>query len=133
MASELIVQTLKGPTSGANANKVIIPSGQTLSVADGVQASDMPSGSVIGVYQATLKGGWDTTSTSWSDITDLTVTITPQSSTSKFLVNFDVTGANNGGGGAVKIVRGISGGSSTNIMNGISWSNRTPASVGNYY
>jgi len=30
MASEIIVQTIKGPTSGANANKVIIPSGQTL-------------------------------------------------------------------------------------------------------
>jgi hypothetical protein len=30
MASELYVETLKGLTSGANANKVIIPSGQTL-------------------------------------------------------------------------------------------------------
>ena len=30
MASEIIVQTIKGPTSGANANKIIIPSGQTL-------------------------------------------------------------------------------------------------------
>ena len=35
MASELIVQTLKGPTSGANANKVIIPSGQTLDMSAG--------------------------------------------------------------------------------------------------
>ena len=32
MASEIIVQTLKGPSSGANANKVIVPSGQTLEV-----------------------------------------------------------------------------------------------------
>ena len=30
MASELTVQTLRGPTSGANANKVLIPSSQTL-------------------------------------------------------------------------------------------------------
>ena len=30
MASELTVQTLRGPTSGTNANKVLIPSGQTL-------------------------------------------------------------------------------------------------------
>lgn len=29
MASELIVQTIQGPSSGANANKVIIPSGHT--------------------------------------------------------------------------------------------------------
>jgi hypothetical protein len=35
MASELIVQTLKGPTTGANANKVIIPSGQTLDASAG--------------------------------------------------------------------------------------------------
>jgi len=34
MASELIVQTLKGPTSGANANKVIVPSGHTIEVDD---------------------------------------------------------------------------------------------------
>ena len=30
MASELIVQNLKGPASGSNANKVIVPSGHTL-------------------------------------------------------------------------------------------------------
>ena len=33
MASELTVQTLKGPTSGANANKIIVPSGHTLAAA----------------------------------------------------------------------------------------------------
>ena len=42
MASELIVQTLKGPTTGANANKVIIPSGQTL---------DASAGTVTGVTE----------------------------------------------------------------------------------
>ena len=30
MASEIIVNTIKAPTTGANANKVIIPSGVTL-------------------------------------------------------------------------------------------------------
>jgi len=30
MASELTVQTIKGPTSGGNANKIIVPAGQTL-------------------------------------------------------------------------------------------------------
>ena len=133
MASELYVETLKGLTSGANANKVIIPSGQTLEIGDGLATSNMPTGSVIGVYQSTLQGGWSTTSASWSDITDLTVTITPQSASSKFLVSFDVTGGNTTGGGGVKIVRDISGVGSTNIMNGINWSSRTPSSVGNYY
>ena len=44
MASELTVQTLRGPTSGTNANKVIIPSGQTLDASNGFVA---PAGSVI--------------------------------------------------------------------------------------
>ena len=35
MASELIVQNLKGPASGSNANKVIIPSGHTLDASSG--------------------------------------------------------------------------------------------------
>ena len=35
MASELIVQTIQGPSSGANANKVLIPSGHTLDVSGG--------------------------------------------------------------------------------------------------
>ena len=35
MASELIVQTIQGPSSGANANKVIIPSGHTLDASGG--------------------------------------------------------------------------------------------------
>ena len=32
MASELTVQTIKGPTSGANANTVLVPSGHNLHV-----------------------------------------------------------------------------------------------------
>ena len=35
MASELYVETLKGLTSGANANKVIVPAGQTLDASAG--------------------------------------------------------------------------------------------------
>ena len=44
MASELYVETLKGLTSGANANKVIIPSGQTLDASAGTV---VPSGGQI--------------------------------------------------------------------------------------
>jgi hypothetical protein len=35
MAGTLTVQTLQGPSSGANANKLLIPSGQTLDVSGG--------------------------------------------------------------------------------------------------
>lgn len=44
MASELYVETLKGLTSGANANKVIVPAGQTLDASAGTV---VPSGGQI--------------------------------------------------------------------------------------
>lgn len=44
MASELIVQNLKGPASGSNANKVIIPSGHTLDASSGFTP---PTGHVV--------------------------------------------------------------------------------------
>ena len=49
MASELYVETLKGLTSGANANKVIIPSGQTLDASAGTLTPS--SGAVIQCQQ----------------------------------------------------------------------------------
>ena len=54
MASELIVQTIQGPSSGANANKVIIPSGHTLSAAGHViQVKTFTSGSSLGTINTT--------------------------------------------------------------------------------
>ena len=41
--STLFVENLKGPTTGSNANKVIIPTGQTLQIDDGVDYSSMSS------------------------------------------------------------------------------------------
>jgi len=76
MASELYVETLKGLTSGANANKVIIPAGQTL----------YAPGHVIQAVSTTKTSVFDTTSTSLTDITGLSVSITPSSASSKILV-----------------------------------------------
>ena len=45
MASEIIVNTIKAPTTGANANKVIIPSGVTLDASGGNFSP--PSGHII--------------------------------------------------------------------------------------
>ena len=44
MASEIEVQTLKGPSGGANANKVLIPSGHTLDASEGFIP---PAGSAV--------------------------------------------------------------------------------------
>ena len=76
MASELTVQTLRGPTSGGDANKVIIPSGQTL----------YAPGHVLQVKHHTIDpGSQSTTSTTLID-NGLNITITPKSASSSFLI-----------------------------------------------
>jgi hypothetical protein len=80
MASELTVQTLRGPTSGANADTVLIPSGQTLHA----------PGHVIQVVNNIQTVPLSSTSTTFVSVSGLTVNITPKSSTSKFLVEAQV-------------------------------------------
>ena len=83
MASEIYVETLKGLTSGANANKVIIPSGQTLDASAG--GFTTPAGHVIQVVQQVLASQTDSTSTTMID-TGLSASITPSSTSSKILI-----------------------------------------------
>ena len=80
MASELYVETLKGLTSGANANKIVIPSGQTL----------VAPGHVIQVVQTVYDTSTTITGTTAVD-TGLTATITPASTSSKILVIADIS------------------------------------------
>ena len=79
--STLHVENLKGLSSGGNANKVIIPTGQTLEVADNIRYDDMPAGSVIQTVSASDSTAGNTTSTSavlaWSG-----TSITPKFSNS---------------------------------------------------
>lgn len=83
MASEIIVQTIKGPTSGANANKVIIPSGQTLDVTNATLEKVPSSGESLQVKYSTRIGKVALTSVSFVEIsTSLRVTITIKSATS---------------------------------------------------
>lgn len=77
MASELTVQTIKGPTSGANANKVIIPSGHTLAAA----------GHVMQVLDTSYNTQTTMSQGSWVDI-GLSLSITPTSTSSKILVYY---------------------------------------------
>ena len=88
MASELIVQTLKVPTSGANANKVIIPSGQTLDAsAGGMTLPAGVGGKVLQVVSMTSTSENSTGSTSYV-ATSLTQSITPSSTSSKIYASF---------------------------------------------
>tara|TARA_R100001463_G_scaffold39074_2_gene83936 strand:+ start:2752 stop:3303 length:552 start_codon:yes stop_codon:yes gene_type:complete len=79
--STLIVENLKGPTTGANANKIIVPSGQTL-VAFGhvIQTVIFENDQTQTNHTAVSSNG------SWIN-TGNTATITPQFATSKILIN----------------------------------------------
>jgi hypothetical protein len=91
MASELTVQTIKGPLSGDNANKIIIPAGQTLDTSaaavSGLSSDDMPAGSVVQVAEYNINvGTWNTQSTSYVS-TPATVNITPKFANSKMIIH----------------------------------------------
>jgi hypothetical protein len=78
MASELYVETLKGLTSGANANKVIVPAGQTLEA----------PGVILQILEFSPSGDSVTSSTSFVDSLH-TLSITPTSTSSKILITFE--------------------------------------------
>ena len=92
MAGTLTVQNIEGPSSGANANKVIIP------------------GHVIQVVQGSTDTAMTSASTSYAD-TGLTATITPTSTSSKILVRIAQHYRFNRYGFSIKIMRG-----STNVF-----------------
>ena len=78
--STLHVENLKGLSSGGNANKIIVPSGQTLDASNGFVA---PAGHVI----QTVTGTASTVQNSSSSFVQIaTATITPSSSSSKILL-----------------------------------------------
>jgi len=85
--STLQVENLIGPTSGSNANKVIIPSGQTLDASNGFVA---PAGHVIQTL-TDVSVITESTTTKASDNsfanTSLSITITPTSTSSKIVIN----------------------------------------------
>jgi|5_EtaG_2_1085323.scaffolds.fasta_scaffold61011_2 hypothetical protein len=77
--STLTVQTLQAPTSGANANKVLIPSGHTLDVSAGTLTPS--AGQVVQEVIGQTSSYNSTTSTSFV-ATNLQATITPKFSNS---------------------------------------------------
>ena len=87
MASEIIVNTIKAPTTGANANKIIVGSGQELDASAGLIT---PAGHIIQMVQATTATSYgNITSTSFVEVSaDLRCTITPKFANSKLLVMF---------------------------------------------
>ena len=82
--STLHVENLKGLTSGGNANKIIVPSGQTIDASAGTL---IPSeGSVVQVKHTT-HSNFDSTSASYVDVVSLTVT--PKHTGSLIIVRYN--------------------------------------------
>ena len=109
--STLHVENLKGLSSGGNANKIIIPSGQTLDASNGFTT---PAGHVIQVVQTTSTTSTTVTSSlTWTNVNP-TATITPKFSNSKILITHTAGGMSNitgeGSSHGLRILRG-----STNI------------------
>ena len=117
MASVLQVEELRGSTTGANANKIIIPSGQTLDISDW----SPPAGTVLQVVQS-HESDWVAVSVNHNSggATVMSASITPSSATSKILLlgTFHVGGQD--GSVMLRALRG-----STPIAIGNTASNRT--------
>ena len=122
MASEIQVQTISGPPTGANANKILLGSGQQIvAEAGGLVAP----GQVIQVVSATKTDTQTTSAQAWIDITGLSVSITPKSSNNKILVFVHATGSGDNRYNAIRVVRngtpvgiGDTAGSRTPVLSG---------------
>lgn len=79
--STLIVENLKGPTTGSNANTITIPSGQTLSAVGHIIQTVIFENDQTQANQVVVSS-----SSTWTN-TGNTATITPKFATSKILIN----------------------------------------------
>ena len=101
MASEIIVNTIKAPTTGANANKVIIPSGVTLDASAGTLRPS--AGAVVQVVHNFMTNnqtasGNSSSSTTFAEVnSQMRTTITPTSASNKLIImaGLGVGGYNN--------------------------------------
>jgi hypothetical protein len=74
----------------------------------GIAKASMPAGSVLQVVSTTKTDSFSTSATSMTDVTGLSVSITPTASTSKILVllTLNLAGANGNAGASYQLVRG---------------------------
>ena len=112
MAGTLTVQNLQGPSSGANANKIIVPSGQTIDASAGTLVPS--SGQIIQTVQFLREGSTGSNSSSAVSISSATYTdvmskaITTKVANSKIRVMINTVTYRSGGTnmrGAYKVLR----------------------------
>jgi hypothetical protein len=117
-------------TAGAVVDNYILSmAGSKLTGTQSIPKATLPTGSVLQVVSAIKTDTSSTSSTTFGDISGLSVSITPTSSSSKILVFLNVDGSNDAGGMAVRLVR-----DSTAIAIGTAASgNQTNTTLTNYY
>jgi len=92
--STLHVENLKGLSSGSNANKIIVPSGQTLDASAGVLTPS--AGQVVQELVNKITSNTSFSSTSYTDASGFALTITPKYASSKIIISYWAkTGLNN--------------------------------------
>lgn len=85
MSGTLVVQTLRGPASGANANKIIVPSGQTL---DARAGDFLPAaGQIVQELHNKITVHSSFNSTSYTDAAGFNMNITPKYSDSLIVIS----------------------------------------------
>lgn len=86
--STLHVENLKGLSSGANANKIVIPSGQTLDVSAGTLVGGGSGGGVVKQVKQTVVNSTFSTAvgSGFAEMTDFRTNITPASTSNKILI-----------------------------------------------
>ena len=126
--SELSVGSLSG--LAANSYVVDIASGSTLDLSNATDlpASALPAGSILQVVSTTKTDQFTTSSTSYTDVTGLSVSITPRSTSSKIFVMVQTNvGGDSSSYQAIQLVR-----DSTAINIGDAAGSRTRASYMSY-
>ena len=113
------IQNLAGDDSGidlstndqiilktANTTALTIDSSQNATFASKLATTNLGTGAVLQVVSTTKTDTFDTTSTSLTDITGLSVTITPNFTTSKVFIILDVHIVGHDSGTGIVLVRG---------------------------
>ena len=102
--------------------------GTLTTAAQGIAKASLPAGAVLQVVSTTKTDTFSTTSTSFVDITGLSVTITPTSSSSKIFIVVNAIGGSGGASNALCTFRLMRDSTAINIGNAAS--GYTQASVG---